>query len=346
VTAPAATQMNRAQFDWIERARSVDIGEIITQRGIRLHGRGHTFFGPCPMCGGRDRFSIHTGKQVFNCRGCGGRGGGSIDLVRFLDGVDFVTAVSTITGEPRPNGRAVHRQQDPDRERRQQQERERHERLARQRERQAQADDAARLRRAEAIWREAVPIAGTSGEDYLAMRGIDVDDVPDHAGLRFHPQCPWDQGKQPCMVARFTHAVTGAPLGIHRRAIGIPGAKPRSYGPIAGGVIRLWPDDCVTTGVVIGEGIETTLAAATRIEHRNTLLQPAWACGSAGALEAFPVLAGIEALTILVDNDESGAGQRAADRCAERWAGAGREVTLLTPRDIGLDFNDLVRWTS
>jgi hypothetical protein len=32
-----------------------------------------------------------------------------------------------------------------------------------------------------------------------------------------------------------------------------------------GCVIRLWPDDMVELGLVLGEGVETTLAAATRI---------------------------------------------------------------------------------
>jgi phage/plasmid primase-like uncharacterized protein len=52
----------------------------------------------CPRCGGKDRFSVHLGKQAFNCRGCGGRGGGAIDLVEFLDECDFLEAVETIGG--------------------------------------------------------------------------------------------------------------------------------------------------------------------------------------------------------------------------------------------------------
>jgi hypothetical protein len=202
-------------------------------------------------------------------------------------------------------------------------------------------DDRARVERAGAIWRETVPIFRTAGWDWLLARKIAIDDVPDHGGLRFHPRCPWGQGTTPCIVARFTDAITGAPLGIHRRPIG--GGKPMSLGPIAGGVVRLWADEAVTTGLVIGEGVETVLAAATRIEHRRTLLQPAWACGSAGALKNFPVLAGIEALTILADNDASGRGQEDARSCGERWAQAGREVIVLMPDVIGFDFNDLVR---
>jgi hypothetical protein len=116
----------------------------------------------------------------------------------------------------------------------------------------------------------------------------------------------------------------------------------KTLGPNAGCVIRLWPDDEVERGLVIGEGVETTLAAATRIQHRGTLLTPAWATGDAGHLENFPVLPGIEALTVLVDHDENGRGQRATAECARRWTAAGREVTQLIPRIPGRDFADLV----
>jgi hypothetical protein len=104
----------------------------------------------------------------------------------------------------------------------------------------------------------------------------------------------------------------------------------------------LWPDEDVTEGLVIGEGVETVLAAATKQTHRNTLLQPAWACGCADNLRNFPVLPGIQHLTILADNDESGAGQAAACACAERWSEEGRDVEVLTPDQCGSDFNDLI----
>jgi hypothetical protein len=112
---------------------------------------------------------------------------------------------------------------------------------------------------------------------------------------------------------------------------------------MSGCVIRLWPDGDVTTGLVLGEGIETTLAAATRITHRNTMLQPAWAVGSAGNMASFSVLAGVEAVTLLVDNDASGTGQNAAAQCARRWLAAGREVIRLTPKIVGTDFNNIVQ---
>ena len=106
-------------------------------------------------------------------------------------------------------------------------------------------------------------------------------------------------------------------------------------------MIRLWPDEDVSTGLVIGEGVETVLSVATRCTRRGTLLQPAWATGSAGNLKSFPILPGIMSLTILADNDANGAGQEAAKQCAVRWAEAQRDVTKLTPPMPG-DFNDVL----
>jgi hypothetical protein len=92
---------------------------------------------------------------------------------------------------------------------------------------------------------------------------------------------------------------------------------------------------------VIGEGVETVVAAATRITHKATLLRPAWACGCADNLKNFPVLAGIEALTLLVDHDANGVGDRATEQCALRWHNAGRDVIRLMWRELG-DLNDAV----
>ena len=74
-----------AEFNsWVERARNVPIERVIEQRGIRLNGKTDRN-GPCPVCGGTDRFSINTAKGVWNCRQCG-VGGDVIALVEFLDG--------------------------------------------------------------------------------------------------------------------------------------------------------------------------------------------------------------------------------------------------------------------
>jgi hypothetical protein len=91
----------------IEKARAVPIEREIERRGIKLRGRVERV-GPCPVCGGTDRFSVNTTKGVWNCRGCE-KGGDVIELTMHLDGSDFKTAVATLAGEPpavaKPNGK-------------------------------------------------------------------------------------------------------------------------------------------------------------------------------------------------------------------------------------------------
>ena len=94
---------------WVEQARAVHIEDELARRGIKLNGKVDKVerAGPCPRCGGDDRFSINTKKQVFNCRQCGGRGD-VIDLVRWLDGVEFIEACTTLAGpSPAINGKGA-----------------------------------------------------------------------------------------------------------------------------------------------------------------------------------------------------------------------------------------------
>jgi phage/plasmid primase-like uncharacterized protein len=303
----------------IERARCMPIDEEVARRGIKLRRVGAEMVGPCPHCGGNDRFAVSITKQVFLCRQCGAKGD-VIDLVMHLDGCDFVRAVATLTGHR--DGVKTPAKSTPDN-------RTSHSGVALH---QAPLKSNDNLDLADAIWRATQPL-GPEAIAYFNRRGIDIDAVPEHGGLRFHQ-------RHQCIVGRFTTATGNQPRGIWRRPI--TGEKPKALGPMAGGVLRLWPDESVEQGLVLGEGVETTLAAATRITHRGTLLQPAWAACSAGNMESFPVLAGIEALTLLVDNDVSGTGQKAAATCAARWSAAGREVTRLTPKHAGDNFNDLV----
>jgi phage/plasmid primase-like uncharacterized protein len=307
----------------IDRARAVRIQDEVTRRGGKLRRQGQYYLvGPCPACGGDDRFAINTKKQLWNCRVCA-VGGDVIDFVRHVDGRDFASAIATLTGnsarEPTPAVKTEHRDENN--------------------------EEPENLDRAEAIWRDTVPF-GPPAIAYFGKRQIEINDVPAHGGLRFHPRCPWGRGSTPAIIGRFTTALGNEPRGIWRRPIN--GEKPMTLGPTAGCVIRLWPDEAVERRLVLGEGPETVLAAATWIQHRGAPLVPAWAAGSAGTIKKFPILPGIEALTLLVDNDlpdQHGrrAGQEAAAECAGRWSTAGREVIRLTPKAVDTDFNDVVR---
>jgi phage/plasmid primase-like uncharacterized protein len=105
------------------------------------------------------------------------------------------------------------------------------------------------------------------------------------------------------------------------------------------GPVKLWP---VSRQLVIGEGLETTLAAATRLPYRGEPLRPAWATLSDSAMRRFPIIAGVERLILLADHDRNNVGQNAAEECKQRWLKAGRSGVLLTPEDPDTDFNDVV----
>jgi hypothetical protein len=80
------------------RAKSVRIEDEIARRAVHLKGRRH-LCGPCPRCGGYDRFWVDKFKQKFGCRHCHPRSGDVIDLVRFLDGRSFGESIDTLVGE-------------------------------------------------------------------------------------------------------------------------------------------------------------------------------------------------------------------------------------------------------
>lgn len=201
----------------------------------------------------------------------------------------------------------------------------------------------ARTGHAMGIFADAGPIAGTPAAQYLVWRGLHLDTFPDD--LRFHPACPFGQDRLPCMVALVRDIRTNEPIAIHRTAIK-PGGNGKYFddgyesrkalGPIAGGVVKLTPDDAITLGLGIAEGIETALRCMS-------IGWPMWSCLSAAGIAKCPVLAGIEALTIFCDHDQSGAGEKAAIECGVRWRDAGRDVKIIRPKNVGTDWNDALK---
>jgi phage/plasmid primase-like uncharacterized protein len=317
-----STNPERIAQERIDAANAVKIENELAKRGVYLKPKTSKWpSGPCPHCGGSDRFWLGVQKQMWGCRGCHPRGGDVIELVQWLDGCSFPAAVETLIGKQ------VARRQEKN-----------YPQPAKPSEL-----DLERIEDINRLWRDAEPLTAAAIA-YFEAREIPITDVPDQAGLRFHCRCPWGSDNVPCILGRYTTAIGNEPRGLWRRPL--TGEKPKTLGPSANCVIRLWPDEDVSYGLVLGEGIETTLAAATRIEHRGALLQPAWAAGSSVNMRAFPVLTEISDLLLLVDHDfeKDGhrAGQEAAEECARRWTDAGRYVTRLIPTELGTDFNDMV----
>ncbi len=193
-------------------------------------------------------------------------------------------------------------------------------------------NDQVRIDQALAVWRETVPLPGTTAEDYYRSRRLTLDGLG-HA-VRFHPHARFGLKHHPCVVALMRDIVTDEPCGIHRTALDDGGLKiaRRMLGRAKGSAIKLVNDVDVTMGLSISEGVETALSIL------QAGWSPVWALGSAGAIERFPVLPGVEHLTLWADHDD--VGLAAAKTCAQRWAGSGAEATVRYPAAADSDFND------
>jgi putative DNA primase/helicase len=163
------------------------------------------------------------------------------------------------------------------------------------------------------LWSEAINARDTLAQKYLVSRQLALPDRHEEV-LRFHPSCTFGKGtRRPCMVALYRDIRTNEPKAIHRTALTPDGEKidRKALGPKGGCAIKLSPDEDVTEGLTIAEGVETALAGMA------LNFRPAWALGTAGEVAKFPLLAGIECLTILVDNDTTGTGQASALECSD-----------------------------
>lgn len=263
--------------DWIAAARATRIEDAAAARGAGLRRVGAELVGPCPACGGTDRFGINLRRQVFHCRGSG-RGGDVIEMVQYLDACDFIAACTALAGEAPSGDRG--RTDEAERQRRAEA------RAAAEAESERIAIDyrEAERRKAYALWRAGTPLLHSAAEAYLDGRSLIV---PAGAPLRCLDACPyWHpvDGRPtaihtgPALLAAITDEA-GRFAGVHMTWIDPdhPGRKAAIVDPaITGtmlpakkirgskrrGAIRL-ADPPDARRLVIGEGIETTLSVFT-----------------------------------------------------------------------------------
>jgi phage/plasmid primase-like uncharacterized protein len=291
--------MTALDRELIERARANDI-LAVAQHYTKLKRAGAgEYVGPCPVCGGTDRFSININKGVFNCRGCT-KGGDVIALLVHATGRTFTEALQILTGEPPPRREVTERAQ-------------------RQR---GPGDEADQHRKAGWLWSQAKPIAGSTAERYLRGRGISGA-LP--ATLRYLPaRDPYPPAliaalaipdePEPGLLAaprhvESVHLIKILPDGSDRLretkakiTIGMPCGRPVVLSPVN--------DLC---GLAITEGIENalTIAEATGLG--------VWASCSAPHMPALAASAPayVETVTIFADADADGQGERGAMRLAQ-----------------------------
>jgi hypothetical protein len=253
----------------------------------------------------------------FHCYGCGERGS-RLDWLMRVEGMTAAEAVTFIKDWPGPSTPSVSNGD----------------------------DEAEKLTFIKSIWTSAQPLIGSIAERYLdETRHVDITKLPDdiHRSLRFHPACVFGPGVyRPCLIALMRDPLTDEPVGIQRIALEDRGGTivkldRRMLGHA--GVVKIWP---VGTQLVLGEGLETVLAAATRIPYAGAPLTPAWAALSSKKLAALPIIPSVEQLVLLIDNDSNQEGQQAAAQVTARWRAANRTVVPLMPAEPDTDFNDLV----
>lgn len=262
----------------LAEAQSIPISEVVDRLAVPdLKRAGGELVGPCPKCGGTDRFGVNARRDVYNCRACGG--GDGISLVRLVLDCSFEDALSWLVG-------AAPVEIDPEEERR---------RAALRAEKKRAADARAEKERqraisaARAIWYEAEGgDLGMIGR-YFVRRGLPAGLVErlSHC-LRLHPDLPymvpgesggWIQAHRgPAMLAAVVDAGNRV-TAVHRTWIDLDQPKGKAVvshggrvdwpakkvlGHKKGCAIRLYTNRCAsnsTDAMVMGEGIETTLTA-------------------------------------------------------------------------------------
>lgn len=287
--------------------------------------------GPCPLCGGTDRFQYTDkfGEGNYHCRQCGP--GGGFKLLQAVRGVAFHAALCDVE---RCLGLlpAANAANEPAA---------------------AQASGERMRRLVHRIWDEARPVtAGDEVDRYLRGRGLGLPSHP--AVLRFHPALGYfeksAEGKSrqvatyPAMLA-LIQAADGQAVTLHRtyleagRKLQAADAKKVLSAGIQGAAVRLFD---AGPQLAVCEGIETALAV-----HLATG-KPVWAGISAGNLEKLWVPDTVREICIYADNDADGdfAGQCSAFALARRLkraqkASGARQVRVFVPRHAGKDWADV-----
>ncbi|WP_373354093.1 primase-helicase zinc-binding domain-containing protein [Pseudoroseicyclus sp. CXY001] len=273
--------MSRVTDAQLEAARGLSIAEIAERLALEgLHKSGAERVGPCPACGGTDRFALNVAKDVWLCRHCTPDGGDGIALVRLVLSCDLPAAIAWLVGsaEVELSPEVAERRA----RERAQAKREREEEAARRR--------AEAVAMAREMWAAGKPAKGSAVADYLACRGLASMAAAPPPCLRFAPSLPYlvGQGRDartihegPVMLAAIAQP-DGSLGAIHRTWLDLsrPKGKARivdptirdpdrqvlsakkSWGHKKAGAIRLThPNARGFDTLVMGEGIETTATA-------------------------------------------------------------------------------------
>jgi putative DNA primase/helicase len=289
--------VERARGRWLE---ILPLLGVATRFLVNRHG-------PCPICGGRDRFRFDDkeGAGTYYCNQCGP--GSGIILVQRINEWRFKTAADKVdeiigTGQKPPEPATTKPKDDPNR----------------------------RLQSVQRVLDQATDRAVV--ESYLASRGLTV--FPEILGG--HSRLPYfDEGRHLGQFPAVIAPVIGPDNSLqsaHRIYVGDLD-PPKKLMPVVdtvtGAAARLFkPGE--TIGVA--EGVETAIACF------ELFGVPTWAGITAGGLESFIPPAGVNDVVIFPDNDASFTGQRAAFNLASRLNKSGFGVRVEVPPETDTDW--------
>ena len=293
-----------------EEALRISCASWATQKRWQLT-KGREMAGPCPKCGGTDRFSINAQTNLFNCRHCGIRGEGVIKLVMLTEDVQFVRALEIITGR-RPSddvdeakAEAIRQQNARDAERREQ-EASRYRELAR--------------KAGHGIWISGWRVDFSAGSESVAAaylrtaRGIVLpEEIGKQVLLKEYDFLPWreeagrdERGRKTWRTVHSGPAMLAAVQlrdgrfgAVHQTWLDLSQPKGKVVlppddkgkdrlsrkvlGPMKGGAIRLYTP-AGARRLVMGEGVESTLTPLAHSPEPDTAYWAGIAVGNMAGL--------------------------------------------------------------
>jgi len=277
--------------------------------------------GPCPICGGKDRFRFDDkgGNGTWICNQCGA--GNGVQFVQKYLGKDFKGAADEI--EKHLGDVPIM----PTRE--------------------GQRDEDGRRRdEMNKLWARAKPVTLDDAAGRYLNRRVGLTAFPavlrQVADERYSDpdsRASW----HPAMIARVDPSdearAAGERAALHRTYLTADGYKAdvasarKMMGAMpTGAAVRLMAHESV---LGIAEGIETAFAAAAMFGA------PVWAALTADLLQAWEPPADVATVMIFGDNDASFTGQAAAYGLARRLKVKGLSVVVELPIRTGVDWNDI-----
>ena len=286
-------------------------------RGILSHYLDESYFtgkhGPCPLCGGKDRFRFidKNGKGTWICSTCTPETEDGMSLLMAVTEKTFAELakeleelLGTVKADP----------QKP------------------------MPDPRIKLDRIAKLTKELTGSDPVSA--YLLNRGITIRPQSIRWAMLDYYEQGQKLGTYQTMVSRIS-SQNGKRISFHLtylkdgRKADVPNAKKimTPDGTVKGAGVFLGR---VSEHMIVGEGIETTLAGMQM--HRLSGI----AAISASGMEHLQIPQAVNEITILADNDKSFTGQAAAYALAKRFTRNGKRANVIVPEKTGTDYADIL----